>query len=181
MWLPASAPAAATVTTAEPRPGIQTAAVANPLAPLLGLLVDLAGLDSALLHIKVHRALSKRWGVTVAPVYAHTRFMLDFKILGVRSGPRISLTGPRLEGWSLLPQVLLGWAWVSNSHDKMLVSAPFVGAGLSSGYTWCWGGFVLELGGGLYSTTYLDVTELGAPEALIGIKPEINMLVGYGW
>lgn len=181
MWLPASAPAAATVTIAPAEEGIQTAVVVNPLGPLLGLTVDLAGIDSALLHIKVHRALSKRWGMTVAPVYAHVNFMLDFHVLGVKGGPRISLTGPGLAGWSLLPQVLLGWAWTTNSHDKLLTSAPFAGAGLSTGYAWCWGGFVLELGGGLYSSTYLDVTELGAPEPLIGVKPEVNINLGYGW
>ena len=179
--MPAGLPQEVTVSAEEARRGIGKAVLINPLGPLLGLVVDIAGIDAALLHIRYHQALSERVGLTAVPVYGHAHFLFDFRFIGAKGGPRISLTGSRLEGWHLLPMVLMGWAWTTNYHGKILASAPMVGGGLSAGYTWCWSGFVLELGGGLYTSTYLDATDLGAPEPLLGIKPEINLSLGYGW
>ena len=177
--LPTQARADETFPIATP---LRTQAVlVNPIAPLLGMGLSAAGIDSVLVGIKYHQALDKRLGFSIQPAFGYARFLFRMYVVGVKFGPRISLSRRGLAGWYLFPMAIAGWGWMQSRSGIVLASAPLVGIGLASGYAFHWGGFAVELGAGLQYSAFMWDRPGGENANLIPVKPELTVNVGYAW
>ena len=174
--------------TTPPPPGgsppnklIADALIINPIGPLLGILGTAVGFPSLVANVRYHHTLANTWVMTLSPVVSVIHLFLDFRVIGVKGGPRFSLSGEGLGGWYFTPMVVAGWGWTRSRSGKLLASAPLFGIGAEAGRTMHWGRFVLELGGGLHFTKVLldQKGELG--NAAPGYKPALNVSLGYGW
>lgn len=173
----------ATATGADDTPPvIHHAVVANPLTTAATLAASALGLPSLALDLRYHQQLGDRWGLTVGVEAAALEVFLRYDLVALRVGSRVSLSRPgELAGWHLLPYTIAGWGWAHNSHGKPLASAPLLGAGVETGYTWAMGAFVVECGGGLYASGYVGRGRSVLRDVLPPLMPSLNASVGYGW
>ncbi len=154
------------------------AVLINPVGPLVSLIASVLGVRSVLLSATYLHAVSSGVAISVTPVWANVNFLVDLNMVGLKLGPRLG----GLAGRYFTPVGTLGWGWIRNSRGRLLNSAPLLGLGFETGYLWRWQHFILELGGGLHTTTVLQ----GASEAKsgnrdLGIKPFGTLRLGYGW
>ncbi len=184
--LPPPPPAPPPATARPTRSELGDAFLLNPIGPVVGTIVGLipTGFQqgATFINLRVHHALTKRVGVTVVTTYGRAHFLFDYEMIGVKVGPRISISRPGLRGWYLSPMAIGGWGWVRNRWKKVLASGLVIGTGLEVGYTWSWRGFVLEMGTGLYYSKFLvddSIATSGGDAG--GLKPILNTSVGVGW
>lgn len=178
LLLGALAPPSAMAAARKP---LRRAVVVNPAATIAGAVGAALGLPAGALDVRYHQQLDPRWGLTVGLDAATVPVLLIYDVAVLKAGPRISLSRPGLAGWHALPLVLLGWGQAHNSHGKRLAASVIAGVGVEAGYTWAFGGLVLECGAGLQAWRMLDGEQRAFSDLLPPLKPVLNASIGYGW
>ena len=160
-------------------------ALLNPLGTLLGATATGFDVPVVSLNGRYQRAYNPQWALSIAPqlVYAD---VLSFQhyLLGVKVGPRYSLSERYLEGWYVSPMLLLGFTF-SRQFGEHAQSAFVLGLGADAGYAWHWKHWVVELGAGLHLSKLVGhSSELRGEDGKVPgvtLGPILNFSVGYGW
>ena len=167
--------------TEKPDAPIHSAVIVNPIGPLVGLLATGVGFPTLSLNARYHRPVGDGWTLTVIPELLVANIFVEFTMLGAKVGPRLDLSRPGLAGWYVLPFGLAGYGWSHNARGTQLASGAIFGLGAEGGYCWHWGALVVELGGGLYTATTIGEGKSQLARALPGLRPSLNLSIGYGF
>lgn len=157
----------------------------NPLGTIAGVVATALSFPSMSLNGRYQYAYTESWALNCAPQFVYTDLVtFENYMMGVKAGPRYSLSQRFLEGWYLSPMILAGFT-LTRQFGSDAQSAFMIGLGAEAGYAWHWEYFVFELGGGLHYSGLVGHTSTFRGESgktpPFGVGPILNASLGYGW
>ena len=147
-----------------------------------GALIDIGASDFGL---RLQHRLNTKLGWNLQVDYTQISLFTRTTYVGVRGGPRFFFQPTTLQGWSSTPFVSLGRSMIT-AGTYSLSSWFVLGIGGEVNHTWLWGRFVVDIGLGAYAATNIGYVAHAqtmegsvAPEQIIGLKPILNLGLGY--
>ena len=157
----------------------------NPLSTIAGVVATALSFSTVSLNGRYQHTYTESWALNCAPQFVYTDLAtFENYMLGVKAGPRYSVSQRFLEGWYLSPMILAGFT-LTRQFGSYAQSAFMVGLGAEAGYAWHWEYFIFELGGGLHYSGLVGHTSTFRGESgktpPFGVGPILNASLGYGW